>query len=178
MPKIPHARLAAARRPATAAWRAALLGALLGLAAALPALAQLGSGQIRGRAPQAIDSGLLDFAGQAVHLYGLQGLAPEETCRLGGTSGRTWACGQEARWAARNRIASHWVDCVERARGPGGEVFAVCYLGGVGGPELNGWLVEQGWARVAAGYVPDHSGDYRAAEAAARAAGRGLWRGQ
>lgn len=147
------------------------LAILLTLAAAVPALAQLGSGQIRGRAPQAIDSGLLDFAGQRVALYGLRGLAPEETCALGGMA---WACGQEARWAARNRIAGHWVDCVERARGSGGEILAVCYLGGVGGPELNAWLVEQGWARAAT----DYAEDYRAAEAAARAAGRGLWRGQ
>lgn len=148
------------------------LAILLTLALAAPALAQLGSGQIRGRAPQPIDSALLDFAGQRVHLYGLRGLASDETCALGGSpGGQSWACGQEAHWAARNRIAGHWVDCVERARGAGGEVFAVCYLGGVGGPELNAWLVEQGWARAAAE-------DYRAAEDSARAAGRGIWRGR
>ncbi|MGF1632168.1 MAG: thermonuclease family protein [Kiloniellaceae bacterium] len=145
---------------------------LWGILAALPAFAQLGSGEIRGRAPQVIDSGLLDFAGRAVYLYGLRGLPPGQTCTLG--SQQTWACGQEAGWAARNRIANHWVDCVERARGPGGELFAVCYLGGVGGPELNAWLVEQGWAEAA----DDYAEDYVAAEAAARAAGRGLWRGQ
>lgn len=153
---------------------AVLLLALAGPAAA-PALAQLGSGEIRGRAPQVIDSGLIDFAGQPVYLYGLRGVAPEQSCELGGQAAdRTWACGQEARWAARNRIANHWVDCVERARGAGGEVFAVCYLGGVGGPELNAWLVEQGWALAAT----DYAEDYVAAEAAARAAGRGLWRGR
>jgi endonuclease YncB( thermonuclease family) len=149
-----------------------LLGVFWGAAAVFPALAQLGSGQIRGRAPQVIDSGLLDFAGQTVYLYGLRGLQPGRTCTL--ASQQTWACGQEARWAASNRIAGHWVDCVERARGPVGEIFAVCYLGGVGGPELNAWLVEQGWAEAAR----DYAEDYAAAEDAARAAGRGLWRGQ
>lgn len=168
-PALPALPLPRAARKAIAI----LLLALPALAAAGSAAAQLGSGDIRGRTPQALDSGLLDFAGQRVYLYGLQGLRPDETCSLGSAS-PGWACGQEARWAARNRIAGHWVDCVERARGAGGEIFAVCYLGGVGGPELNAWLVEQGWARAAA----DYADDYTAAEAAARAAGRGLWRGR
>jgi len=172
----PPSPAAATRRRTPGALAALLLGALLAVAAAGTASAQLGAGQIRGRAPQALDSGLLDFAGQPVYLYGLRGLRPDETCSAAAsqTPAQTWACGQEARWAARNRIADHWVDCVERARGPGGEIFAVCYLGGVGGPELNAWLVEQGWARAAA----DYADDYLAAEAEARAAGRGLWRGR
>jgi len=137
---------------------ATVLLALAVLCAATTAVAQLGSGGIRGRAPEVIDSGLLDFAGQ------------DQTCALGDG---TWDCGREARWAAANRIANHWVDCVERARGAGGEIFAVCYLGGVGGPELNAWLVEEGWARAAR----DYAEDYAAAEDRARAAGRGQWRG-
>lgn len=155
---------------------ALLLAALLAVALCPAARAQLGSGDLRGRAPQVIDTGLIDLAGRPVYLYGLRGLRREETCNQpsdhGG--GSQWNCGQEAWWAARNRIASHWVDCVGRGRGPGGEIFAVCYLGGVGGPELNGWLVEQGWARAAS----DYAQDYVAAETAARAAGRGIWRRQ
>ena len=162
--------LKAVRSPFAPVFGLLLLG--VALVTALPALAQLGSGQIRGRAPQVVDSGLLDFAGQPVYLYGLRGLPPDQSCALGGQ--QTWACGQGARWAASNRIANHWVDCIERARGPGGEVFAVCYLAGVGGPELNAWLVEEGWAEAA----HDYAQDYAAAEAAARAAGRGRWRGQ
>jgi len=142
----------------------------LGLAPASPA--QMGKADIRGRAPQVIDSGLLDFGGQPVYLYGLRGARAEQSCTM--NDGQTWPCGREARWAARNRIASHWVECVEQAQGPGGEIFALCYLGGVGGPELNAWLVEQGWALAAR----DYAQDYAAAEDAARAAGRGLWRGQ
>jgi endonuclease YncB( thermonuclease family) len=150
---------------------ATVLLALAVFGAVLPAQAQMGSGGIRGRAPQVIDSGLLVFAGQPVYLYGVRGLPPTEICLLGNTQ---WSCGQEARWATANRIASHWVDCVEKARGAGGEVFAVCYLGGVGGPELNAWLVEQGWAKAAR----DYAADYAAAEDQARAAHRGLWRSQ
>lgn len=159
--------------PSPALALALALALLLGLLSALPAGAQLGSGQIRGRAPQAVTTALLDFAGQPVHLYGLRGLAPDATCRFGGAAdGPSWPCGREARWAARDRIAGHWVDCVERARGPAGELSAVCYLGGVGGPELNAWLVEQGWATATGGPADD----YVAAEASAKAAGRGIWR--
>lgn len=134
--------------------------------------AQMGSADIRGRAPQVLDTGLLDFGGRPVYLYGLRGAGAGEICRPPG--GVNWPCGREARWAARNRIANHWVECIERGRGPGGEIFAVCYLGGVGGPELNAWLVEQGWARAAR----DYAQDYVAAEEAARDNGRGLWRGR
>ena len=150
---------------------AVTLTALFLLHLSAVALGQMGEAGIRGRAPAVLDSGLLDFAGKPVYLYGLRGARPDQVCSLG--SGKTWACGQEAQWAARNRIASHWVECVERARGPGGEVFALCYLGGVGGPELNSWLVEQGWALAAR----DYAEDYVAAEEQAREAGRGLWRG-
>ena len=134
-------------------------------------LAQMGAADIRGRAPRVIDSGLLDFGGQPVYLYGLRGARPGQTCPQGQ---RSWNCGQEAVWATRNRIANHWVECVERGRGPGGEIFAICYLGGVGGPELNSWLVAQGWALAAR----DYAGDYAAAEDGARAARLGLWRGR
>lgn len=156
----------------TRAFRPALLlAALLAVVLCPAAQAQLGSADLRGRAPEVIDSGLIGLAGRPVYLYGLRGLGRDATCSLGS---RQWDCGQEAWWALRNRIASHWVDCVERGRGPGGEIFAVCYLGGVGGPELNTWLVEQGWAQAASDYAPD----YVAAQNAARAAGRGIWRGQ
>ncbi len=140
-------------------------------AVCLLVLAPSALAQIKGRGPQVIDSGLLDFAGKPVYLYGLRGARPDQTCTLGD---QVWACGQEARWAASNRIANHWVDCVERGRGPGGEIFAVCYLGGVGGPELNSWLVAEGWALAA----QDYAEDYIDEEASARSAGRGLWRGQ
>ena len=41
-------------------------------------LAQMGSADFRGRAPQVIDSALLDFGGQPVYLYGLRGVGTDE----------------------------------------------------------------------------------------------------
>ncbi len=128
------------------------------------------AGEIVGR-PQVIDGNRLDFSGLVVRLHGIDAPDREQTCRA---AGRTWPCGNEARWAAINRIHPHWVTCVETGTAPGGEVRAVCYLAGIGEHDLNAWMVAQGWAlaerRVSQDYVDE--------EAAARAAGRGLWRGE
>ena len=147
-------------------------GVLFGVVAAvlLTVAPAVGAAQISGRATAVIDSATLEIAGQRIRLFGLQEAAPSQTCSLGAL---TWACGQEARWAAVNRVGNHWVVCEERARDAGGTVLAVCYLGGLGGPELNAWLVEEGWALA----VRDVATSYVAEEESARAAGRGLWGG-
>lgn len=148
-------------------------GAARALGAALVLLvfgAQLQPGlaeEIAGR-PQVIDGGTLDFSGRVVRLDGIDAPAHAQTCRA---AGRTWPCGREARWAAINRIHPHWVTCVERGRAADGALLAVCYLAGFGQHELNAWLVAQGWAL-------DASGAYAAEQAAAQAAGKGLWRGE
>ncbi len=63
--------------------------------------------------------------------------------------------------------------CDVRGRDPQGAELAVCYLAGFGQHELNVWLVAQGWAMAAPGAPPAYS----AAQMAAEAAGKGLWRG-
>ena len=146
---------------------AALAFAII-VAAPAPAAAE-----VEGRRPQVIDTATLDFAGRQVRLFGLQGISGSQTCEVGTL---VWACGREALWAARNRIANHWVHC-RPAPGAAGTATAsapvVCDLGGPGGPELNAWLVEQGWARAdRAGTTP-----YAEQEDAARAARQGVWRG-
>lgn len=146
-----------------------LAGALAAILLTPPAAA--GAPQISGRAPAVIDTATLEFAGQRVRLYGLQATAPSQTCRL---DALVWACGQEARWAATNRVGNHWVVCEERRRDDAGTLLAVCYLGGIGGPELNAWLVEEGWALAERG----DGAPYAEQEDRARGAARGLWRGQ
>ena len=153
------------------------LGRALGAALALlvasagprPGLAQ----EIAGR-PQVIDAGTLDFSGRRVRLHGIDAPDLTQTCWLAGrAAGQSWTCGRDARWAAINRIHPHWVSCDVRGRDPQGTELAVCYLAGFGQHELNVWLVAQGWALAAPG-APQA---YAAAQAAAEAAGRGLWRG-
>ncbi len=134
-----------------------------------PGLAQ----EIAGR-PQVIDAGTLDFSGRRVRLHGIDAPDMTQTCRLTGqAAGQSWTCGRDARWAAINRIHPHWVSCDARGRDPQGTELAVCYLAGFGQHELNVWLVAQGWALAAPASPPA----YAVAQAAAEAAGRGLWRG-
>jgi len=144
--------------------------ALWGLAVLAPSMRPALAGEIVGR-PAVIDGDTLDFSGRIVRLYGIDAPELEQSCRA---AGRTWPCGKEARWAAINRIHPHWVTCVEKGRAPDRAILAVCYLAGIGQHDLNAWLVREGWALAGHGAAPG----YAEQEAAARAAGKGLWRGQ
>ncbi len=123
------------------------------------------------KAPGVIDAGTLSFATTAIRLAGV--VAPKKPflCQAGSL---LWACGREARWALLHRIAGHWVHCESPSTSPANAPPAAsCSLGGRTGPELNLWLVEQGWALA----DPENGQAYRAAESAARAANLGVWRG-
>ena len=80
---------------------ALVLSLVMALAIMLAAPAPTAA-QVEGRRPQVIDTATLDFAGRQVRLFGLQGIPSAQTCKVGTL---VWACGQEALWAARNRIA-------------------------------------------------------------------------
>ncbi len=142
-----------------------------GLAAVLLLAIEPAGADVIGKRPRVIDGNTLELAGVRLRLYGIDAPETDQTCRA---ETRTWNCGIEARWATINRIGQNWVACRARGRDPGGALAAVCYLGGIGGPELNSWLVAQGWALA---YRPE-SRDYVGDEAAARQAGRGIWRGE
>jgi len=147
--------------------RAAVLAVLgLALLAVTPARSE-----ITGKRPNVLSADTLELVGLRVRLYGID--APElgQTCRVGS---EIWNCGNDARWAAIDRIGNNWVACVGQGVDADGTLAAVCYLGGVGGPELNGWLVAHGWALA---YRPE-SRAYLGQEEAAQRAGKGLWRGE
>lgn len=149
------------------AMRALLLAVLAAvLLAATPAQAE-----ITGKRPNVLSGDTLELLGLRIRLYGIDAPEIEQTCRIGTEA---WNCGSDARWAAIDRIGSNWVACVARGVDADGTMAAVCYLGGVGGPELNGWLVAQGWALA---YRPETPA-YLAQEEAAQRAGKGLWRSQ
>ncbi len=147
-----------------------LVRVLLLLLAILGTAGDKALAEVAGKGAHVITADSFELAGQIIRLYGIRGPDPGALCPIGDG---TWPCGREARWAAGNRLGRHWVVCVERSQGSGAGVLAVCYLGGIGGPELNSWLVEKGWA-VSDPSVPQN---YGANEEAARAAGLGLWRG-
>ena len=125
------------------------------------------SEDVAGRAV-VIDGDTIDVDGSRIRLYGIDAPESQQTCRA---EGRRWACGEQATHALTDRIGSQTVQCEERDRDSYGRIVAVCQLAG---QDLNAWLVAQGWAlayrRFSEAYVTE--------EAAAEAAGLGIWRGQ
>ncbi len=115
-----------------------------------------------------VDGDTLELAGVRVRLHGIDAPESGQSCRAGG---RPWPCGREAARALARRIAGEPVTCPERDRDVYGRVVAVCT---VGGQDLNRWMVAEGWAFAYRRY----SRAYVAAESRARAARRGIWRGE
>ena len=111
------------------------------------------------------------IAGQAIDLYGIDAPENEQTC---GAADRPWRCGQEAGFALAFFVASNWVTCIERGRSADGVLAAVCFAGGVGGPDIARNQVKNGWALA----LPGTQDGYGAEQEAARAAGVGLWRAE
>lgn len=117
---------------------------------------------LRGTARVA-DGDSLVVDGERVRLQGIDAPELAQTCTRGGAD---YPCGREAREALARLVASRLLACESRQRDRYERVLATCIAGGV---EVNRAMVEAGWA---VSY-----GDYRAAEAAARQGGRGLWAG-
>ena len=115
-----------------------------------------------------LDGDTLDVERVRVRLHGIDAPESAQRCRA---SGRLWPCGQEATRALARRIGGRPVACEERDRGRYGRVVAVCTAAG---GDLNRWMVAEGWAFAYRRY----SRDYVAAESRARAARRGIWRGE
>ena len=115
-----------------------------------------------------VDGDTLDVGRARVRLHGIDAPESAQRCRA---SGRYWRCGRKAARALASRIGGRTVACEERDRDAYGRVVAVCAVAGL---DLNEWMVSQGWAFAYRRY----SRDYVAAESRARAARRGIWRGE
>lgn len=138
--------------------------ALLGLCSTEPAPSTGPAGRVA-----VIDGDTIDVGGARVRLHGVD--APESTQSCGTGSGAQWACGdwvtQEAslRFAGREAVCETVdIDRYER-------IVARCV---VDGNDIGETLVSEG---LALAYV-EYSDVYVQSEAAARQAGRGIWRGE
>ncbi len=139
---------------------ALIVTALLGALALLPgpdAITPEGDARV-------IDGDSLKVAGVEVRLMGVDAPEAPQRCTR---SGESWPCGREASKRLARRIGRERVRCEGENRDQHGRLLARCQ---VGETELNRWLVEQGWAVS--------FGDYKGAEARARAAKRGIWAGE
>ena len=115
-----------------------------------------------------IDGDSIEVAGQEIRLHGIDAPEFKQTCIAGGQS---WRCGRQATRALARKISGRKVVCAQRSRDHYGRVVAVCRRGR---EDINAWLVAQGWALA----YRRHSTAYVEEEAAARAARRGIWRGE
>lgn len=136
-----------------------MLRILIVLAGLIPGVA------LAGGPVTVIDGDSLRAAGRDVQLWGID--APElgQTCL---NNGRRWRCGLEAALVLRKLVAFGPVDCVPSAKPARGDRCTV------GDRDLAKAMLKQGYAVTLPG-APD---DYLKAEAAAKAASLGVWRGK
>ena len=113
-----------------------------------------------------IDGDTMDVRGTRVRLFGIDAPEKDQLCR---DRKRSWACGQRATRALRDRIGDRSVRCDERDRES--RIVAVCRAGPV---ELNRWMVREGWALAYRQFTRSYVDE----ESRARAAKRGIWRGE
>lgn len=111
-----------------------------------------------------IDGDTLVLGKKRIRLKGIDAPEIQQQCVRAGSG---YDCGQEARNILRGRIGRSPIRCETEGRDQYGRDLAHCYLGQT---DLNGWMVEQGWA---ASY-----GDYQREEREARRNRRGIWAGQ
>ena len=111
------------------------------------------------------DGDTLRIGPERIRLHGIDAPESAQTCSAGG---KTWACGEAATRALRERIGGRPVECTERDRDRYGRIVAVCSIAGA---DLNAWMVEKGWAVAYRKY----STDYVSHETSAKAARRGVW---
>ena len=93
------------------------------------------------------DGDTLRIGSERIRLHGIDAPESAQSCRAGG---KTWACGDAATRALRERIRRRPVECDERDRDRYGRIVAVCR---VAGADVNAWMVEQGWANVAVAFM-------------------------
>jgi endonuclease YncB( thermonuclease family) len=115
-----------------------------------------------------VDGDTIDISDYRIRLQGIDAPETHQTCTDAGN--RAWPCGRAAARELIGHLAGQPLKCessgVDRYR----RVLAVCAM--PDGSDINGWLVQQGWA-LAYGY----SSPYRSEEAEAQAAKRGIWAG-
>lgn len=112
-----------------------------------------------------IDGDTLRLDGQRVRLQGMDAPELSQTCDR---AGKPWPCGATARFALAELVQRGDVFCTTSGQDKYNRALGRCTVGGV---DIAEELVRQGLA-LAYG-----SGGYHAAEAEARAAGRGMWAG-
>lgn len=158
--RFPRRKAGARRRLPDLLLALAVVTGLAALVGQIPELAEDFAGPAF-----AIDGDTLDMLGTRVRLKGIDAPELHQTCTRQGVR---WSCGAAAKQALDAQVRGRRVACSARTRDRYDRPLALCT---VEGADLGAHLVREGWA-IAYG-----RGAYDADEAAAKAAGRGIWSG-
>ena len=129
--------------------------------------AQSSAQTIAGQA-SVIDGDTIEIHGTRIRLFGIDAPEGAQTCTV---QGKSFPCGRRASFALADKIGRQAVECQPKDRDRYGRVVAVCR---VGGEDINGWMVAQGWALAYRYYSTDYVSQERRAESAKA----GMWQGE
>lgn len=115
-----------------------------------------------------IDGDTIEIHGQRIRLDAID--APESRQQCLQEDGSSYPCGRRSAFALADKIGRAPVRCEAKGHDRYRRIVAVCFLGTT---NLNGWMVEQGWAVAFRKYGID----YISQEDFARTTRRGLWAG-
>ncbi|HZH53315.1 MAG TPA: thermonuclease family protein [Microvirga sp.] len=136
----------------------------LGLAAGAWYLLEPSGRTLEGRA-HAVDGDTIRIGDERLRLKGIDAPELHQTCSR---SGQVWFCGEAARNALMGMLLNRNVQCRSSGRDRYKRLLAYCTADG---QDLNGRMVEEGWAVA-------YDREYRAEEASARGRSAGLWVGE
>ena len=103
-------------------------------------------------------------------IYGIDAPELRQTCQ--DQNGKPWRCGEAAKTALRNLVSQGGLRCSPQSRDRFGRVVATCRV--ERNPDIGAAMVRDG---LAVNFGGIGSGEYGAAEAAARREKRGIWQG-
>jgi endonuclease YncB( thermonuclease family) len=115
-----------------------------------------------------IDGDTIEIHSTRIRLYGIDAPESDQTCRV---KGEPFRCGQQAAFALADKIKGHTVECRPKDQDQYGRIVAKCFIGV---EDINGWMVERGWALAYLQYSRDYVGQERNAANAKR----GIWQGE
>jgi endonuclease YncB( thermonuclease family) len=113
-----------------------------------------------------IDGDTIEIHGKRIRLFGIDAPESGQSCTA---QAKAYPCGQQAALVLADKVQRHVVECRPKDQDQYGRPVAVCF---VGGADINGWMVGQGWALA----YRQYSMDYVSQERDAANLKLGIWK--